>query len=167
MIIDFVAHESISSSVLRKICRLKKQHWDYSIKDQIVWINSNLRNEDFHLILKDLGNDNILGYMNLINLNVTINDKIQKMIGIGNVCVDKNYQLNGYGFLLMKVAEYYLRKENTNGILLCREKLLPFYDTIRWSRYCGTAKIDKKVFNDFIYFYNEVLSSEISVDRKF
>lgn len=166
MIIEFIEHKDINKNELEKICILKKQHWDYSIEKQMQWINCNLSNNDVHLLLKE--NDEILfGYLNLVKLSILLDDKSTNMIGIGNVCVDNNYQKNQYGFFLMKTAEYYLRKKKENGILLCKEKLIPFYDTIRWNRYNGITKINETTFNGVVYVYDKILSNEIIINKNF
>jgi GNAT superfamily N-acetyltransferase len=105
--------------------------------------------------------------LNLVGIDVIAGDKTIKMTGIGNVCVDKDYQRNQYGFFLMKAAEYYLRNHKTNGILLCKEKLIPFYDTIRWNRYYGTTLIHDKTFNGFVYAYNALTEKEIIINKNF
>jgi len=166
MIIDFIEHKNISENELEKICTLKKQHWDYSIQEQIQWIHNNLTINDVHLLLRNT--EGILfGYLNLIKLSVILDVKSTDMIGIGNVCVDKNYQNNQYGFFLMKTSEYYLRKNMINGILLCKKKLIPFYDTIRWNRFNGITKINESVFNGVVYVYDEIFSNEIIINKNF
>jgi len=166
VIIDFIEHKNITESELEKICILKKQHWDYSIQEQMQWIQKNLTINDVHLLLKN-NEEVIIGYINLINLCIKFDNKLTDIIGIGNVCVDKNYQKNQYGFFLMKTAEYYLKKKRENGILLCKEKLIPFYDTIRWNRFNGITRINETIYNGVVYVYDKILSNEIIINKNF
>ena len=167
MTIDFIKHKDISESMLQEICVIKKQHWDYSVKEHIAWMNCNLSDSDTHLILRETESGGITGYMNLVNLDVVVDGKSVKMIGVGNVCVSTNCQGNKYGLLLMKIAEYFLQKRNMNGILLCKEKQIPFYERVRWYRYPYVIKIGKDTFDNVVYMCNEVSSNEIILDRNF
>ena len=169
MVIDFIENKNIPQNILRNICLLKQQHWDYSIKDQIQWINNNLTGEDVHLILRNnsfVGNE-IIGYLNLVNLFIEIDNEIIKMIGVGNVCVDKKYLGNKYGYFLIKTVEYFLQKNKLNGVLLCKDNIIPFYESVRWYQYKGITKIKEILFNDKVYFYNEIISKEIIISKYF
>jgi hypothetical protein len=67
----------------------------------------------------------------------------------------------------MKIAEFYLRHNKMNGLLLCKENLIPFYDAMCWNKYNGRVLVDNKPFNNITYIKNLVFEKEINIDRNF
>jgi hypothetical protein len=92
---------------------------------------------------------------------------IETMWGVGNVCVSIKYLKREYGFLLMKLAEFYIRQRKTNGILLCKKKLVPFYDSVGWHKYDGNTMIQNKPFNGFVYTKDKISALQIAIERNF
>ncbi len=74
----------------------------------------------------------LLAYLSAVNVVVNINQSIHRMLGIGNVCVNLEYTHTGVGSILMACANAFIKKSNTPGILLCKEKLIPFYKASNW-----------------------------------
>jgi hypothetical protein len=112
--------------------------------------------------------DTIIAYLNIVELNLIVDDTVTiKMLGIGNVCVDKQHLRKEYGFLLMKIVEYYLRRNKINGLLLCKEHLIPFYDAVHWIKYEGKVFIRDKPFNGTTYTYNPFICKKLVLDKNF
>ncbi len=114
------------------IIRLKQQHWGYTNEEQKDWFEKNILDEDIHLMLFREGE--LHAYLNAVNVDVTINESVHGMLGIGNVCVDKANTHKGIGSILMACMNCYLREFNIPGILLCKEALVNFYRASNWVR---------------------------------
>jgi len=131
LVVRIIKHEDIDSSMIDRITKLKRQYWNYPYDSQISWLNTNLAFDDVHLCITDK-DEILMSYLNLININITLDSKQFKVIGIGNVCVDKNYVGIGMGKVLMSIVEYYLKGQGKVGILLCKNRLVGFYEKTNW-----------------------------------
>lgn len=111
---------------------LKQQYWGYSIKEQKSWLADNIFPDDNHLLIYRGGV--LLAYLNAINVDVNINKSLHRMLGIGNVCVDKGNAHAGVGSILMACINAFIKKTDSAGILLCKEKLNGFYEASNWEK---------------------------------
>lgn len=66
---EFIQHKSVSEDMLQQIISLKNMLWCYPYESHVKWIQENLRPDDLHLVLYD--KDKLIGYVNLVNLNLT------------------------------------------------------------------------------------------------
>lgn len=124
----FLIQSQVTAIELENIISLKKNHWDYSIEDHNDWIRKNIYENDIHVLM--LENDVLVGYLNLIKTEVTINNESHQFLGIGNVCTkDKG---RGYGKKLMMEVNNYLIVNTQSGILLCKDSLVKFYEKANW-----------------------------------
>lgn len=140
MEMKFVKHNDCSQYLLNKICVLKKQHWNYPIKEQLKWIHLNLKPEDVHVCILDRGN--LIAYANLLDVEYKLNDNINRhALGIGNVCVDKKHLKMHFGFLIIQLATFYIRQQNTKGFLICKDELVSFYEKCNWIKFEGELVI--------------------------
>jgi len=89
------------------------------------------------LLLSD-ENNVMIGYLNLIE--VIVNDI--KMFGVGNVCVNKNYERNGIGSIVMEISSYYARKFSKGTVLYCRPELIKFYEKNGYTLHVGNTYIN-------------------------
>jgi len=162
--ISLVKHSEIGDDLIDKIIALKQQHWQYSYRSQIDWINANIGSCDYHLIILD-GNSNILAYMNLVNRKVNE----LPILGIGNVCVDKAVLGNGVGTLLMHICKYYSKQLSLDLVLLCKDELGLFYEKCGFYKYQNNAYIDDVVFDKCVMFSNDAydLETEIHISNNF
>ena len=99
-----------------------------------------------------LENEALVGYMNLIQTEVVLNDETQPFLGIGNVCSLKKGL--GYGRELLIGVQKYLLKNNYKGILFCKDKLVDFYTKFEWTLIDDNKIISKNYKNVNIMFYN-------------
>ncbi|MBP2639673.1 MAG: putative acyltransferase [Firmicutes bacterium] len=146
--IRLVKHSELSDALINQVIALKQQHWPYSYESQIDWLNENLSQNDYHLLITDTGG-NLIAYMNLVNRRVN-NEPI---LGIGNVCVNKDVLDNGVGTLLMHICKYYAKQLSLNLVLLCKQDLVCFYNK------CGFLKYENKVYIEDTFFDKCVMFS--------
>ena len=74
----------------------------------------------------------LLAYLNAVNVDVSINQSMYRMFGIGNVCHDKDNAHAGVGSILMACINAFIKKADSIGILLCKEPLINFYEHSGW-----------------------------------
>jgi predicted GNAT family N-acyltransferase len=144
MKISFFKHSELSNFLKFKIIDLKNQHWEYSPGQHLDWLNNNLNEDDYHLLISD-EKDDAIAYLNLVNVKLIRNNQHEELVlGIGNVCVDKFKEKKGLGLLIMNVANYYLKKIFKQGILLCNDTLVSFYEKAGWKLFDGEFFINNK-----------------------
>lgn len=77
----------LSYDEMNSLIALKQQHWGYTDEQQRRWFSENIMADDYHLQI--YGGGVLLAYLNAVNVDVDINQTLHRMLGIGNVCVDK------------------------------------------------------------------------------
>ena len=165
---SIIKQSEISESILDEIIILKQQHWPYSYESQKEWIMNTLEPEAVHLLLR--ADEKLVAYLSIRNIGIIADDKQMVGKGIGNVCVDKNFQKYGFGKKLVKKANEIINSEGYIGILLCHTHLIPFYEKCGWLEIkYDNMEIDKKAFSDVLMLFNHDIShiSCMSLDRNF
>ena len=123
-----IQHSEITPADIDEIIRIKSIAWPYPYESQLNWLNNNLKAEDLHLLLQK-GNRSV-AYLNLIDIKVEVDNKIENAFGIGNVCaIEKG---KGYGNELMKLTNQFINKESKPGLLFCKSELVCFYKKFNW-----------------------------------
>lgn len=125
----FLLHSQLTGQDLERIISLKKTHWDYSTEEHKNWIENNIYDNDIHVLM--IEKNTLVGYMNLVKVEVILNDKLKPFLGIGNVCTLK--KRSGYGKKLVIEVQEYLFKNNYGGILFCKDDLINFYSKYNWT----------------------------------
>jgi len=164
--IEIISNNVISSILLDQIITLKMQHWRYSREEHLKWMKSNLMENDFHLLLFD-GAKNLIAYLNLVNISVSIGSNSIEYLGLGNVCVDEKINSRGFGLLLMNSATFFLKQFNRQGILLCKSELNEFYQKAGWKIFNGNCLINNFEYSQTVFLTNELDSSEIFINKNF
>lgn len=164
--IEFVSNKELDFLSLNKIINLKMQHWNYQMEDQIQWIKKNIRDNDFHLMLFD-NKKELIAYLNIINLKIEIENKEMKYLGIGNVCVNSNYKGNGYGVLIVNIANFFINHLGLPGILLCKKSLNNFYQKAGWILYKGETYVDNIPYHNSVFVINNLITPIIKIDKNF
>jgi hypothetical protein len=151
----FIPQKSISKNYLQAIVKLKALHWKYSDDQHLDWIEKNLNQDDIHILL--LEKSTIVGYLNLVNITVLINNCETKFLGVGNVCTRSSGL--GYGKQLLLGLNCYLDSNKLNGILLCKDELVPLYAKYDWrlvlKEQITTPSL--KIINVMLYNYNKAI----------
>ncbi|MCI9136017.1 MAG: GNAT family N-acetyltransferase [Lachnospiraceae bacterium] len=157
---------------INSLIELKQQHWPYDAGRQISWLHTNIREDDYHVLIFRGGG--LLAYLNIVNVDVEIDKMHHGMFGIGNVCVNKNHGQRGWGNILMAVTNAFIKERNTCAVLLCREKLVDFYKMSSWSELqaekilvCGQEYHDRVMMYGSLKSIRPVQIRLISLNRNF
>ena len=127
--VKVIKHQDITQQELDEVIAIKSKQWQYNYEQQLSWINKNIKESDIHLLL--LLDNNIVAYLNLIDIDVEINENFIKGYGVGNVCaIEKG---KGFGFEIMKEANSYILDSQKVGLLFCKQPLLRFYKSLNWN----------------------------------
>lgn len=127
-----IFNSDILNCDIKKIVELKNEYWPYGIDSQMEWIRENILAEDAHM-LAETQDGNLVAYLTLTKVDLRINSLNYKMLGIGNVCVEKMLLGKGYGKALVQKASRYINNCGLLGVLLCKENLVPFYTKCGWT----------------------------------
>lgn len=144
-----------------RIANLKEQRWSYGIDSQIHWIKENIYDDDYHLLGEEKTEDGIvlIAYLNLVNVQIELDKNKIEAIGIGNVCVDKNFEHSGYGRSLVLKADEYITGLKKQGILLCKDSLIEFYRKCGWK-----IALAEKTFAAGVPYFHTVMLFPLNED---
>ena len=162
-----LTHEDVS-----QLIGLKKIYWPYSEEKQWEWFRTNTKTDDLHISLSVGGV--MIAYLSAQNVEVSIDGRTINSLGIGTVCVDKQYAGNGYGRVLMSVVNVLVREKNTIGILVCMDDVVGFYKGAGWRivNPLRTIVVDSE-YDDNVMIYNplsivqNVEIREVTMNRRF
>jgi hypothetical protein len=143
---QLIDNKSISDRELNEVIKVKQLSWPYTTESHLEWIKQNLKSSDLHFLLYQ--QDNLLAYINLVDINILIDDKEYIAYGIGNVCTAEKGL--GWGGKMMDNVTCFLKKENRAGLLFCKESLLKFYSKYGWETIPSNKIIQPKL-NDNVY----------------
>lgn len=146
--IKLIRHENITEADIEEVVSLKSTQWHFDFKEQLHWIQKNLKKSDYHVLLMD--NDICVSYLNLVDIDLKVNGIYEKGFGIGNVCAIERGK--GYGFYLMKETNKIIKNSNKIGLLFCKNPLLRFYENLNWKQISRDQyKIDCKDINVMVF----------------
>lgn len=167
MTIKFIRHADCSEEQLLDICKFKNLNWNYPIDSHRNWLDNNLADGDTHLLLFE--NQELIGYLNIVNVDVLADSTSIYALGIGNVCIHPEYKGNGLGALIMSAAKYFCRKNDRMGILLCQDKNAAFYDACGWQSFKGSVTMPGHHNSMHINLYStkQLKLKNISFNRDF
>lgn len=154
-------HSEVNLEILEKIVEIKKKSWDYSFREHLGWIEKNIRPKDLHFLLYE--DNELIGYANLVHINVVNNKTNIPFIGIGNVC--SKYKGRGDGQKLMKEVNTFIVQNNYRGLLFCKEYLIDFYRKFDW-KLIKNLYPSNSVFT-MVYNYSGITSDFVYNDRLF
>lgn len=146
--IIIIRHDQLPDDLLNQIIKVKTAAWPFCYDSQKKWIKANLKDIDLHILL--LKDKEIVAYLNLIPIEVTIDSTLYIGYGIGNVCALQKGK--GYGYELMKNVNEIITKESKLGLLFCKSNLQNFYVKSGW-----TIVNKEKVALSFEYDNIEIL----------
>ena len=163
-----VKHTDLSIDDLHSIAVLKNQHWPYGIDSQIRWTKENVFDEDFHLM--GMNEDyRLVAYITISRLSVVIDGVSNEVLGIGGVCIDKEFEHHGYGKKMVNEANSFIQCQSLMGLLLCKENLVAFYKKCGWLDIeFECALVAGNAFSHKIMaFPNMFMCKSIAIDRNF
>lgn len=164
--INYVTNALITNEVHDKIITIKNQHWQYPKETHEKWRRDNLNDDDCHLWLENKTGE-IFAYLNFVFLKARFDTRIEDIIGIGNVCVNKDLLGRGEGLLLMQICNYYISMHNKPALLLCKRKLSAFYEKSGWFEYQGKLLLKGDIFEESAMFNKLYKEELIQIERKF
>jgi len=126
--LTLIPHALLKKAELDRIVQIKSLAWPYTYKKQVEWIKSNLKASDIHVLLQE--GEELMAYLNLVDIEVLIDDAPRNAYGIGNVCARVKGQ--GAGSSLVTGTNAYLLEMNTPGLLFCKRGLVDFYASNSW-----------------------------------
>lgn len=128
-----LSSNKISYSLKKKILLLKMQHYKYSYSKQSMWFNKNIKSYDLHNII--LIKNKLVGYTCLrVKKYFNFKNKKKKNLIFDTCIVDINYRGLGIGSKLMKYNNKIINKKKIPAFLLCKKKLLNFYEKFKWKK---------------------------------
>lgn len=145
----FIKHKDISPQLLGAVAALKSVRWPYTLDEQLSWMEKNIEAEDWHLLLQQ--GDELVAYMNLVQVNPLIDEVMVQALGIGNVCTKESGK--GYGNHLMAAVNRFLSENHLGGMLFCKDHLVPYYQKFEWTligaEHCNEAirAVNTMLFN--------------------
>ena len=149
-----VCHNQVSEIQIKNIIELKQQYWSYPIESQLKWIKNNIHNDDLHVMLYD--EKLLIGYLNLVKLEVEIDGVKYQANGLGNLCVDKNRTKLGLGKIMVTMANKILDETKCMGFLLCHLELVEFYKKAGWEElFCDNINIAGIGYSHKVMCYNK------------
>lgn len=142
------------------------EYWPYDLNSQKEWILNNIKSDDYNLLL--LINNELCGFMNLTNVTGLLDElSYCNFIGIGNVCISKSHSGKGLGLLMMHAARYYIEENEKNGILFCKDELIPFYLKAGWKNNNIKVSIGENELDDILMSLSNIDAKSIRLNRKF
>ena len=163
---QIIRHKDADSSILDRVIALKQSAWPYPKESQLAWMQTNLKDNDLHVILMQDGND--VAYLNLCVIHCKINGEELQCWGIGNVC--SAVKGMGYGKGLMTITNNWLKLNNQIGLLFCHSHVERFYSKSGWLKLekevCKISGITPEV-HTYIYNNRKPIHSIIYKDRLF
>ena len=153
--------DELSASQIEAINELKNQHWRHTKEEHMRWFKENIEPNDAHLLMWE--GECLLAYLNLVHVDVEIDKRPYRMLGIGNVCVSKDKEHTGFGAILMMAANAFLKETKSCGLLLCHENTLKFYENCGWKKLvAGTSLVKGNPYEHHVLFFdpNHALSDK-------
>lgn len=124
-----VPHQDLSQINLDEIIQVKSIAWPYRYEEQLEWLNSNLKDTDIHVLL--YLDKSLVAYLNLIEIEFTVDGYLENGYGIGNVCAKEKGK--GWGKKLITETNTYLTQNDKIGVLFCKDSLANFYIQQNWT----------------------------------
>ena len=121
--IKIVRTDELSVKQRDQIIALKQQRWNYPYKSQLDWLEKNHLNDDEHLLVLD--GDELIAYLYIARVPLSIVGDSSTALGIGNVCTALAYGGKGIGKLCVCVANKRIVERGKTGIF-------PFPGGAKW-----------------------------------
>jgi predicted N-acetyltransferase YhbS len=112
--------------------------------------------------------ESVIGYLNLVDVELTTRSTCNSILGIGNVAVATDYQGLKLGHLLLNATWAFLRSERKTGMLICKPQLVQFYKKAGWFSFHGSVLNGGLVLTHEVFFSEDMNYLEkLKVNRQF
>ena len=131
--IKILETKQLNSSIIKKICLLKNQEWDYGLKSNLKWFENNVYDDDINFLF--FYNSKLIAYNCLRKRNFYDPDKNikkKKIYIFDSFIVNKNFRNRGVAKKLLLNNNLYLKKHRLISFLLCKDKMKSFYKKLGW-----------------------------------
>ena len=153
-----VKNSELTATQLNSIGKIKAQHWKHPIESQIQWMRATYHTDDTHILLMD--NEEVVGYVAVAELSIIADKTTLSALGISCLCVEQAHLGKGYGLQVMDKALQFAKKEGKLLCLLCKEKLVGFYNK------CGYASVESlSIMVENNHFTHELMVNSDSESR--
>lgn len=160
--IEVVNTDELSTETIVIINRLKNQYWKHEEDEHMRWFKANMFPDDIHILIKGRC---LLAYLNMVCVDIKINQKPFKVLGIGNVCVNTEEEHMGFGAILLSTANALIKRKNTCGMLLCHDNVKSFYLKLGWDIYnAKEIRIEGNLFEYIVMTYDPYHILPLNVD---
>lgn len=162
--LQIVQHGDLSIREALDIIEIKSIAWPYDADSQFQWMIRNLRENDLHFLLRDEASNQIVAYLNLVEVEAEFEEgnKITCW-GLGNVCAREKGK--GKGREIMLLLNDYIKTNNLYATLLCKEKLLGFYRKVGWMELKNESGMSSDIY--VMQFGNNMYEKLLWVGRVF
>lgn len=131
---EVIYHKDITNEQIDRIIKLKEEHWKYGVSSQKKWLDDNIHENDIHIMGYLRPEGQMVSYSNIVNVKVEIDSKHIDCLGLGNVCVSKEYEHKGHARELLLFVNEYIKCRNEIGILTCKADKTLMYSKFNWNR---------------------------------
>ena len=163
-----IKQSELNEDLLKEIIFLKNQYWVHPYESQKRWINENLENDDLHLLMKI--DEKPVAYLSICRIAITIDENKSDMLGIGSVCVGREYAKKGFGKAIVLKANDIIKEKNAQGVLLCHDALIEFYRRCGWNLInYNAATLASQNYSDNVMLLNgsEINAVNIQIEKNF
>ena len=167
--IELIKHSDVSKNAIDEIITIKNEHWRYSYEQQLEWLDKNILESDYHLLVRN-SEARLVAYLNMVLLILTLENGVNiQFIGIGNVCTTLANKNQNLGNLLLSASAYYLKSNSIPSCLFCKENLIGFYMRNGWKLFEGFVYFNDKKIDGFFLFkdFDLNVNSSIKINRSF
>lgn len=123
-----IKSKKLTKKEILEICILKKQEWNYPLKEQIRHFNSNYNSNDINNFIYD--KKKLIGYTSLKKRK----HKGKFFILIDTVIIDKSFKNKNLGSILMNLNNSVIFKNNLPSYLFCKSQHIRFYSKFYWRK---------------------------------
>ena len=127
-----IRNKNIKSIQILGISKLKDSFWPYGIKNQKIFLRSNTKVNDLHILAYK--NKSIVGYVNLKikSFIKNVDNKKNKFFLFDGFIVNKLFRKMNIGRNIIKICKKKSKLEKIPILLLCKRSVLPFYKKLNF-----------------------------------
>ena len=152
--------KQLKKEQIYNICKLKNTHWNYGFKSNLMWFKKNVKSNDLHNLV--YYNSKLIGYTLLRIRTYYLRKTKKKYFYFDTLIIDKRYRNNSVSYLLMKLNNQVIKKNNKISFLICSNNMIEFYKKFYW-KLMPTKKFSIKDHNftsNGMYFNSKVLTKD-------